>query len=65
MASTADFKNGLCLEMNNDIWSIVEFQHVRNLGYLAFALSIIFLLVGIVNYFKVKKRLQKGHYQKM
>ncbi|WP_297337835.1 elongation factor P [Algoriphagus sp.] len=29
MASTADFKNGLCLELNNDIWSIVEFQHVK------------------------------------
>ncbi|WP_026954552.1 elongation factor P [Algoriphagus vanfongensis] len=29
MASTADFKNGLCLEMNNDIWSIVDFQHVK------------------------------------
>ncbi|MFC0261695.1 elongation factor P [Fontibacter flavus] len=29
MASTADFKNGLCLEMNNDIYSIVEFQHVK------------------------------------
>ncbi|WP_226388869.1 elongation factor P [Penaeicola halotolerans] len=29
MASTADFKNGLCLEYNNDIYSIVEFQHVK------------------------------------
>lgn len=29
MASTADFKNGLCLVMNNDIYSIVEFQHVK------------------------------------
>jgi elongation factor P len=29
MASTADFKNGLCLEMNNDIYTIVEFQHVK------------------------------------
>jgi elongation factor P len=29
MASTADFKNGLCLEMNNDIFTIVEFQHVK------------------------------------
>ncbi|PSL06465.1 elongation factor P [Cecembia rubra] len=29
MATTADFKNGLCLEMNNDIYSIVEFQHVK------------------------------------
>ncbi|EKB50422.1 elongation factor P [Cecembia lonarensis] len=29
MATTADFKNGLCLEMNNDIFSIVDFQHVK------------------------------------
>lgn len=29
MASTADFKNGLCLEMNYDIFTIVEFQHVK------------------------------------
>lgn len=29
MASTADFKNGLCLEMNNDIFTIVEFLHVK------------------------------------
>jgi elongation factor P len=29
MASTADFKNGLCLVMNNDIYSIVDFQHVK------------------------------------
>ena len=29
MASTADFKNGLCLEMNNDIYMIVDFQHVK------------------------------------
>ncbi|MBN3519526.1 elongation factor P [Algoriphagus lutimaris] len=29
MASTADFKNGLCLVMNNEIYSIVDFQHVK------------------------------------
>ena len=29
MASTADFKNGLCLKHNNDIFKIVEFQHVK------------------------------------
>ena len=29
MATTADFKNGLCIEYNNDLWSIVEFQHVK------------------------------------
>lgn len=29
MASTADFRNGLCLEFNNDLYQIVEFQHVK------------------------------------
>lgn len=27
MATTADIRNGLCLELNDDIYSIVEFQH--------------------------------------
>ncbi|MDX9695088.1 MAG: elongation factor P [Bacteroidales bacterium] len=29
MATTADFKNGLCLEYNNDLYTIVQFQHVK------------------------------------
>ena len=29
MATTADFKNGMCLEFNNDLFIIVEFQHVK------------------------------------
>lgn len=29
MATTADFKNGLCMEFNHDIFTIVEFQHVK------------------------------------
>lgn len=29
MATTADFKNGLCLEFNHDLYTIVEFQHVK------------------------------------
>lgn len=29
MATTADFRNGLCLEFNNDLYTIVEFQHVK------------------------------------
>ncbi|MCQ2280576.1 MAG: elongation factor P [Bacteroidales bacterium] len=29
MATTADFKNGLCIEFNGDLWKIVEFQHVK------------------------------------
>lgn len=29
MATTADFRNGLCLEFNDDLYTIVQFQHVK------------------------------------
>jgi elongation factor P len=29
MASTADFRNGLVIEFNNDLYTIVQFQHVK------------------------------------
>jgi elongation factor P len=29
MATTADFKNGLVIEYNNDLYTIVQFQHVK------------------------------------
>jgi elongation factor P len=29
MASTADIKNGICIEFNNDLYTIIEFQHVK------------------------------------
>jgi elongation factor P len=29
MASTSDFRNGLCIKFNNDLWQIIEFQHVK------------------------------------
>ncbi|MDR2684128.1 MAG: elongation factor P [Prevotellaceae bacterium] len=29
MATTADIKNGLCIDFKNDLWQVVEFQHVK------------------------------------
>jgi len=29
MATTSDFRNGLCINYNNDLYTIVEFQHVK------------------------------------
>ncbi len=29
MANTSDIKNGLCIDYNHDIFSVVEFQHVK------------------------------------
>ncbi|MCB0540177.1 MAG: elongation factor P [Bacteroidetes bacterium] len=29
MASTSDIRNGLCMNFNNDVYTVVEFQHVK------------------------------------
>lgn len=29
MATTADFKNGMCINFNHDLYTIIEFQHVK------------------------------------
>ncbi|MBN1597470.1 MAG: elongation factor P [Bacteroidales bacterium] len=29
MATTADIRNGLCIEFNNELYTITEFQHVK------------------------------------
>ncbi|MCK4663386.1 MAG: elongation factor P [Bacteroidales bacterium] len=29
MATTGDFRNGLCIEFNNNLYTIVQFQHVK------------------------------------
>ncbi|HJP31153.1 MAG: elongation factor P [Candidatus Latescibacteria bacterium] len=29
MADTSDFRNGFTMKLDNDLWSIVEFQHVK------------------------------------
>ena len=29
MASTADIKNGLCIEYNNGLYTVIDFQHVK------------------------------------
>lgn len=29
MATTADIRIGLCINLNNDLWQVVDFQHVK------------------------------------
>lgn len=29
MANTSEIKKGLCIDLNNDIWQVVDFQHVK------------------------------------
>lgn len=36
MASTSDFRPGMCIRMDGDLWTIVEFQHVNPGNWRAF-----------------------------
>lgn len=36
MANTSDIKNGLCINFNGEVYSIIEFQHVKNARGAAF-----------------------------
>lgn len=40
-------------------------DHISDLGYLAFGLSLGMLLLGFFNYFRVKRKLRKHYYQSM
>jgi len=47
------------------LFEVKELDHVRELGYLAFGLSFVFLIIGIANYFRIRKKLKKGNYLNM
>jgi putative membrane protein len=47
------------------LFEVRELDHVRNLGYVAFGLSFVFLIFGFFNFYKVKSRLNKGNYLNM
>ncbi|MDF2159289.1 DUF202 domain-containing protein [Algoriphagus sp. CAU 1675] len=47
------------------LFEVENLNPIQDLGYLAFGLSIVLLVVGVVNYFRVRRRLRKGHYLKM
>lgn len=47
------------------LFEVNNLSHVRELGYVAFGLSIAFISIGILNYFRIKKKLRKGYYSKL
>ena len=40
-------------------------SHIKNLGYLGFGISIFLVVLGFINYFRLRRKLRKGLYQKM
>jgi len=47
------------------LFEVEKLSHIRELGYLSMILSLVFLIIGIVSFFKVKAKLKKGNYLKM
>ena len=44
---------------------VEDLENVKHFGYVSFAISLGMLLIGIYNYFKIKRRLRRGDYGKM
>jgi len=42
-----------------------DLENVKGLGYFSFMISVILLIIGFINFFKLKRKLSKGKYEKM
>lgn len=42
-----------------------DLENVKELGYFSFLISVVLLIVGFFNFFKLKRKLSKGKYEKM
>ncbi len=47
------------------LFEVDKLAHVSKLGYLAFGLSLGFLILGVSSYIRIRRRLKKGNYIKM
>ena len=44
---------------------VEDLENIKEFGYLSFLISLIILILGFLNYFKIKKRIKSGNYSKM
>lgn len=44
---------------------VEDLENVKEFGYLSFMICVLLLILGIYNYFKIKRRLKKGYYSRM
>lgn len=42
-----------------------DLENVKELGYFSFLISVLLLILGFINFFRLKKKLKKGNYDKM
>ncbi|WP_162419101.1 DUF202 domain-containing protein [Cyclobacterium roseum] len=42
-----------------------DLENVKELGYFSFLISLVLLILGFINFFRLKRKLNKGRYEKM
>lgn len=42
-----------------------DLENVKELGYFSFLISLVLLVLGFINFFRLKRKLNKGRYEKM
>ncbi|GEO20471.1 DUF202 domain-containing protein [Cyclobacterium qasimii] len=47
------------------LMKVNDLENVKSLGYFSFMISVILLIIGFINFFKLKRKLSKGRYEKM
>ncbi|MBS9525043.1 DUF202 domain-containing protein [Litoribacter ruber] len=44
---------------------VEDLANISSLGYFSFAISIVLIIVGFFNFFRVRRKMRKGYYHKM
>ncbi|MEX0882654.1 MAG: DUF202 domain-containing protein [Cyclobacteriaceae bacterium] len=44
---------------------VEDLENVKGLGYFSFLISLLLLIMGFINFFRLRRKLRKGKYEKM
>ncbi|WP_143961491.1 YidH family protein [Litoribacter populi] len=44
---------------------VEDLANISSFGYFSFAISIVLIIVGFFNFFRVRRKMRKGYYHKM
>ncbi|MDN3671114.1 DUF202 domain-containing protein [Echinicola jeungdonensis] len=44
---------------------VEDLANIKEFGYLSFGISFVFFVMGITNFFTIRRKIKKGHYARM
>ncbi len=47
------------------LMKVEDLANIKEFGYLSFFISVLLLIIGFFNFFRIKKKIEKGNYHKM